>query len=104
MLSLFARAKAMENVQRILARHHGGIYKRIDENRELLMLLQTKAPDLLAECPWVVGWLKSADGFLVDLEQVAPVIEPQFGPHQSMGGSSFPRAWPAAHADVPPTT
>lgn len=104
MLSLFAKAKAMKNVQRILARHQGGIYKRIDENRELLILLQTKAPDLLAECPWVVGWLESADGFLVDLEQVAPVVEPQFSPHQSPGGSSFPRGWPAVSANVTSTT
>jgi hypothetical protein len=104
MLSLFARAKAMENMQLILARHQGGVYKRIDENRELLMLLQTKAPDLLAECPWVVRWLESTDDFLVHLEQVAPVIEPQFGPHQSGGGHLFPRAWPAVHADVPPNT
>lgn len=40
---MFGKDKDLELVKKILGRHHGGIYKRIDENRELLELLQRAA-------------------------------------------------------------
>ncbi|WP_461280328.1 hypothetical protein [Acidithiobacillus sp.] len=49
-------------------RNGRGIHKRIDENRELMELLQTTAPALLRECPWVEGWIHSQDHFLVAIE------------------------------------
>jgi len=76
-------------LKKILGRHHGGIYKRIDENRELLELLQREAPELLAKQPWVVGWLESQDGFLCDLESAVPLTDVQFQKHPR-----FPRPWP----------
>lgn len=86
---MFGR-KTVDQVKKILARHQGGIYKRIDENRELLELLQREAPELLAKQPWIVGWLESQDGFLCDLESAVPLSDVQF-PKRT---SDFPRPWP----------
>lgn len=86
--------KTVGLLKKILGRHHGGIYKRIDENRELLELLQREAPELLAKQPWVVSWLESQDGFLRDLESAVPLTDVQFPKQASTSGRSFPRPWP----------
>lgn len=52
----------------------GGIHKRTDENRELLELLQEKAPDLINECPWIVGWIHSNDAVFQALSDLAPQL------------------------------
>lgn len=91
---MFGKDKTLELVKKILGRHHGGIYKRIDENRELLELLQREAPELLGKQPWVVGWLASQDGFLRDLEAAVPLTSAQFPERISPPGRSFPRPWP----------
>lgn len=79
----------------IIERHYGGIYKRIDENRELLELLQEQAPDLLQNAPWVEGWLDTQDRFLIELAEATK-------PDDSRLSSHFPRPWPSdqkeAHA------
>lgn len=70
----------------------GGVYKRVDENRELLELLQAKAPKLLKECPWIVGWIKSNDEFFVALEMRSAqlnALNPQLSKRPG-----FPRFWP----------
>lgn len=70
------------------SRESRGIFKTVDENRELLMCLQKRAPDLLEKCPWIDGWIAGTDIFLVDLmilfglEREQPV------------GPCFPRPWP----------
>ncbi len=64
-----------KSINEILAVHEGGIYKRIDENRELMELLSTKAPSFLSDHPWVVRWLKSQDAFLCDIESAAGNLE-----------------------------
>ena len=62
------KSRAQKEAEQRLARidavmqWHGGrlaIYKRIDENRELLEFLKRKAPQLLEECPWLVWWIAS---------------------------------------------
>lgn len=82
-------------MKKILGQHEGGIYKRIDENRELLELLQREAPEMLARQPWIVGWLEAQDGFLCDLAAAVPLTDVQF-PKQTrqQSGNSFPRPWP----------
>lgn len=87
--------KILGNVKKILGRHEGGIYKRIDENRELLELLQAEAPDLLSAKPWILGWLESQDGFLCDLVDALPPDDPQFARRNGELGRAFPRTWPA---------
>lgn len=75
MFSFFASSSAIKKIRIIIARHYGGIYKRIDESRELLELLQTEAPEFLEAHPWVSGWIDCNDGFLTDIEQAIPVTQ-----------------------------
>lgn len=76
----------------VLEKVGGGVYKRVDENRELLELLQAKAPKLLEECPWIVDWIKSNDELFVALEIRSVqlnALNPQFSKRPE-----FPRSWP----------
>lgn len=81
-----------EQIKHILARHDGGVFKRIDENRELLETLLRDAPGLLDKQPWIVRWLESQDQFLCALQGVAPVTGAQFP--QRPKPAEFPRPWP----------
>lgn len=70
------------------SRQGRGIFKTVDENRELLAFLQKYAPDLLEKCPWIEGWLAGTDIFLVDIMMIFGMEnERPIGPH-------FPRPWP----------
>lgn len=66
-----------------------GIWKQIDENRELLLCIQEHAPNLLTQCPWVDGWIAETDIFLnnlaVALELKVPIWMLQL---------HTPRPWP----------
>lgn len=53
----------------------GGLNKRIDENREIMALIYTKAPQLVAENPWLVGWLNANDEFFTQLASITPPKE-----------------------------
>lgn len=88
----------IELVKKILERHYGGVYKRIDENRELLDVLQREAPELLAKRPWIVGWLEAQDGFLCDLEAVVSPTDVQFPERRGSLNQNFPRPWPFGEA------
>lgn len=50
----------------------GGLYKRIDENREIMNLIYTEAPQLVSKNPWLVGWLNANDDFYTQLAQINP--------------------------------
>ena len=76
-----------------LGLHGGGVYKRIDENREFLELLNEKAPALVANHPWLVGWFESQDEFLCELASAVPVVEAVFIPDDTNAPSTFPRPW-----------
>lgn len=65
-----------------------GIWKRIDENRELLVCLQQHAPDFLDRCPWAEGWLASQDAFLSAMMCLLGL------PEDSGTHIPFPRSWP----------
>lgn len=54
-----------------------GIWKRIDENRELLECLQEHAPEFLERCRWVEGWLATQDAFLCSLQKL--IAKPSTG-------------------------
>ena len=84
-------------VGKVLASSEGGIFKRIDENRELLEQLQQRAPDLLYDAPWIEGWISSQDAFLVDLAECLDGIEPLPAIRMPMA-DRFPRAWPIPSA------
>ena len=70
---IFKSRAIAQKIKTILGRNEGGIYKRIDENRELLQMLHREAPTLLTQKPWIKGWLESQDAFLCALaESVEP--------------------------------
>lgn len=99
-LGLIDAIGRMRKVRKIIGLNGGGVYKRIDENRELLELLTEKAPDLLASHPWVVSWLDSQDQFLCELASVVPVTEGVFIPGSPHTPPVFPRPWPAQNSTV----
>lgn len=88
MLSFF-KNKVLAEVQRIVSTTEGGVHKRIDENRELLELLQSQAPEVLQRNPWIEGWLRSHDNFFNDIAATVTVDDPMFKPRKN-----FPRSWP----------
>lgn len=81
--------KTKDSVITILRAREGGIFKRIDENRELLELLEDKAPEVLNQYCWIVSWLQSQDRFLSELATVEGVA-----PSVRRRTSDFPRPWP----------
>lgn len=74
----------------LLAKIGGGAHKRVDENRELLELLQEKAPQLLKENPWVVGWIRANDEVFTEMASLSANL----GLHELYSGTNFPRPWP----------
>ncbi|PHM72351.1 hypothetical protein [Xenorhabdus sp. KJ12.1] len=57
--------KKLTEIKNIVTNNNCGIYKRIDENRELLELIYREYPNLIEKNPWVINWIKSQDEFLL---------------------------------------
>ena len=78
----------------------GGIFKRIDEIRELAEVLAKDAPEFMATHPWVSGWLTSTDSFLSAVASaVDAVMQDNYPFPQRDGAQPFPRprqeeSWP----------
>lgn len=85
----------------------GGLFKRIDENRELLQLLQEECPTFLREHRWIEGWIRGNDNFFTELRAIldlqvasnegyASAAGRQAGDgYVTMpGGRTYPRGWP----------
>ena len=68
-----------------------GIWKVIDEQRELLECLQEHSPETLRRCPWIEGWLARTDMFLVNLARLLSL------PDTPPGMVRFPRPWPGSY-------
>lgn len=66
-----------------------GVWKRIDENRQLLELLQAEAPELLERCPFIEGWIRNTDIFFINLQKLMTLED-----KPEWGGGLFPREWP----------
>ena len=87
----FIKRKPSAPLATLLENTGGGAHKRVNENRELLELLQSKAPELLEANPWVIGWLQSNDEVFVSLAAMSK----EFGLHERFApGPTFPRPWP----------
>lgn len=69
-----------------------GIWKRIDENRQLLQVLHEQAPDFLKQYPRVVGWIAGIDAFFLGVKDLLALVKPQWM------GERFPREWPALYS------
>ncbi len=94
--------KSIHPIKRVLGWMGGGVYKRIDENRELMELLRREAPDLVATHPEIVHWLQAHDDFFCGLEAALAPKDVQFSPRPPLPGSGipgFPRPWPGDDAD-----
>ena len=68
-----------------------GIWKVIDEQRQLFECLQEYAPEVLQRCPWIEGWLARTDMFLVNLIRLLDL------PDTPPGIGRFPRPWPGSY-------
>lgn len=66
-----------------------GIWKRVDENRELLEFLQEHAPALLERFPFIEIWIGNQDIFLMNLLRLLELPETPL-----RFGTRFPRRWP----------
>lgn len=93
------RKKAAETTD-LLGYKYGGIFKRIDENRELVELLQNEAPEFVEKHFWIVRcWLKSQDDFLCDLSKLVDEekvirFKKKAANERHEGSAPYPRVWP----------
>lgn len=78
------KRRRAEAVLAVLRRQDGGIYKRLDENRALLELLQREMPGVLVNHPIVERWLWRQDRFLLSLADAAT----------ASATNDTPRPWP----------
>lgn len=79
----------LAQLKTVLVKSQRGIYKRIDENRELLQLLKNEVPDFLERNFWVESWIQSQDDFLLDILKVMPLENSLNSPIVT-----YPRPWP----------
>ncbi|MBK3865430.1 hypothetical protein G3A40_37435 [Paraburkholderia aspalathi] len=91
----------------------GGLFKRIDENRELLQLLQEECPTFLREHRWIEGWIRGNDSFFTELRAILDLqVASNDGYAGSAGrqaadgyvtipgGRTYPRGWPEREDSV----
>jgi hypothetical protein len=64
-----------------------GVWKRIDENRELLYFLYEHAPDLFERFGFIRCWIQSNDDFFTELAEASGL--------ESYHSGSFPRPFPS---------
>jgi hypothetical protein len=67
------RYKRTDKLRGVVRSCEGGIYQRIDENRQLLETLQDDAPEFLAENAWIERWLATQDSFLTHVAEAARI-------------------------------
>ncbi len=65
-----------------------GIYKRIDETRELLDFLKENTPDLFKRAPFIETWIAQQDAFL---NMLVAIVQPTMDPGFVV--CRFPRPW-----------
>ena len=72
-----------------------GVWKQIDENRELLEFLLKEAPELMQWAPFIEVWIGDTDVFLNCLAELLELEMPE-------GALPFPRSWPgrSLHAET----
>ncbi|AGT26772.1 hypothetical protein M2J86_25025 (plasmid) [Citrobacter freundii] len=80
--------------EKLISQNERGVYKRIDENRELLELLIRETPDLFESHGWIRGWFKSLDEYLLALSYEATLSEEESGirvrPYPNVPGDTTP--------------
>ncbi len=79
----YAKTKRqLTSIQEVIKNHSNGIYKRIDENRELMeLIMHDHHPDFLERNWWVAAWLETQDRFLDALREASGLsVNKPFGP------------------------
>ncbi|EIX7311936.1 hypothetical protein MK605_004648 [Escherichia coli] len=94
-MRLFSRdqesREKLQVLEEVIAQSHRGVFKRIDENRELLELLYREAPELMNNFPWIRNWIVSQDEYLNKLAEVSGAENPFERPYDD---KPYPRAFP----------
>ncbi|HFK7123215.1 TPA: hypothetical protein ACG0NO_004165 [Enterobacter hormaechei subsp. steigerwaltii] len=94
-MRLFSRDKESHEKLQVLAevitQSQRGVFKRIDENRELLELLYREAPELMNNFPWIRNWIVSQDEYLNKLAEVSGAENPFERPYDD---KPYPRPFP----------
>lgn len=84
----------LSKLEKLISQNERGVYKRIDENRQLLELLIREAPDLFETHGWIRGWFKSLDEYLLALSYEAKLSEEESGirvrPYPNVPGDPTP--------------
>lgn len=99
-LNARSNAESLRSIGNAVNQVGRGVFKRIDENRELLELLKSRCPEFLEQHFWVEGWLRSQDDFLTAIASASGAHNPR-----SVSGkeSTFPRPWPISSASFKST-
>ncbi|WP_313026662.1 hypothetical protein [Pseudomonas lopnurensis] len=66
------------DIQRTVTHSARGIYKRLDELREIETFLREELPDLAQEKPWVFGWIQGQRIWMTDLIEQLEKSSPEF--------------------------
>lgn len=96
LMNFRTNAERLRKIDDVSGRIGRGVYKRIDENRELLELLKHDAPDLLLNRGNVEGWLRSHDDFFTELEKIVHIPNPWS--RKQLPGFEYPRPWPGSRS------
>jgi hypothetical protein len=97
---MFYAYSVLKKIRELMGWNSGGIYKRLDQTRELKELLHQKAPAFMRAHPWVDNWLDTNDDFLCALEQTVPVDRARF-PRILHPNVPFPRPRPVTPVPEP---
>lgn len=89
LVSFYSNAHKLQNIEKACETVSGGIYKRVDENREIIQTLYKHAPEFVKNNEHVIGWLSAQDEFLTEISKNVAVKEPKFKPT-----NRFPRPYP----------
>lgn len=86
------RRRQLKEIRHVLATTPRGIFKAIDQNRELMEHLQVHAPALIGLRPWVAVWIRDNDILLTELAKVADMRAERC----ISGSRKWPRPWPGS--------
>ena len=62
----------LEYVTWVFFRLEGGIFRRLDEHREMMGFLESHCRESVSLYPWLLGWLEKQERFLTQLEKALP--------------------------------
>lgn len=59
----------------VFFRLEGGIFRRLDEHREMMGFLESHCPEYVTQYPWLRCWVEKQERFLTQLEKALPARE-----------------------------